>query len=277
MGSIIKPITVAIGLERGAVSETTTYTDTGTIERSGYTIGNYDGRARGTVVLQEILSQSLNTGAAFVAEEVGRESFIQGLERFAINQETGIDLPYETVGSIESLKSKAAIDLVTASFGQGIALTPIATIRALSALGNGGLLPEPHVVKEIRYNNGVVRPITHAVTERALSQETSRRITDMLVKVVDGPLAGGKVTMEKYAIAAKTGTAQIGEADGSGYKDDVYNHVFFGYFPAYKPEFLIYIFLEEPQGVKYASETLAIPFKELVEFLISYYRIPPDR
>ena len=99
----------------------------------------------------------------------------------------------------------------------------------------------------------------------------------MLVEVVDTALKGGTVKKDRYSIAAKTGTAQIAKAGERGYYDDRYLHSFFGYFPAYDPEFLIFLYHVEPQGARYASETLTDPFMDIVDFLINYYNIPPDR
>ena len=99
----------------------------------------------------------------------------------------------------------------------------------------------------------------------------------MLVRVVDEALLGGTVMMPHYSIAAKTGTAQIANRETGGYYDDRALHSFFGYFPAYNPRFLIFLYAEEPKGVRYASQTLTPPFINLAKFLISYYEIPPDR
>jgi len=110
-----------------------------------------------------------------------------------------------------------------------------------------------------------------------ITKETSEEITRMLVEVVDSALKNGKVKKEHYSIAAKTGTAQIAKVGERGYYDDRYLHSFFGYFPAYDPDFLIFLFHTEPQGVRYASQTLTEPFYQLVDFLINYYEIPPDR
>lgn len=99
----------------------------------------------------------------------------------------------------------------------------------------------------------------------------------MLVEVVDTALKGGKAKNEYYTVAAKTGTAQISNPETKKYYDDRFLHSFFGYFPAYDPQFLIFLYTVEPKGVQYASETLTDPFLEIVQFLINYYAVPPDR
>ena len=99
----------------------------------------------------------------------------------------------------------------------------------------------------------------------------------MLTVVVDEALQGGKVALPNYSIAAKTGTAQIADHVNGGYYEDRYLHSFFGYFPAYDPEFLVFLYTVEPEGVRYASETLTEPFMDIAKFLINYYNLPPDR
>ncbi len=277
MGSIIKPLTMAAGLDAGVVTATTTYDDKGFLELDGKRISNYDGVARGVVPLQEFLNQSLNTGAAFVAGRLGHERMRKYFTAYGFGEETGIDLPNEVHGLIDNLKSPRDIEYATASFGQGIALTPIETVRALATLGNGGVLVTPHIVERIKYETGVSKTVGYHDGERVLKAETSEEITRMLVEVVDKALVGGAVSLPHYSIAAKTGTAQIAEASSRGYYSDRYLHSFFGYFPAYDPRFLVFLFTIEPQGVKYASQTLVTPFMNTAKFLINYYDIPPDR
>jgi stage V sporulation protein D (sporulation-specific penicillin-binding protein) len=277
LGSIIKPLTVAAGLDADVITPYSTYYDAGFIELDEYTIKNYDGRGRGTVSMQEVLNQSLNTGVSHIAKLLGKERFRKYFYGLKLGSETGIDLPNEAHGLVNNLESPREVEYATASFGQGIALTPIATVRALSTLANGGILITPHLVKSVEYENGDVHDVGYADGERVFSEKTSEDITRMLVNVVDVALKGGKAKNPYYTVAAKTGTAQIADEVNGGYYDDRYLHSFFGYFPAYDPKFLIFLYTVEPKGVEYASETLTDPFMDLVQFLINYYALPPDR
>lgn len=277
MGSIIKALTMAAGLDNGTVTAQSTYYDAGFLELNKKRIQNYDGRGRGVVNMQEVLNQSLNTGAAYVALKMGNSKFAQYMRSYGIDTETGIDLPNETKGLSSNLDSTRAIEMATASYGQGIAMTPVETVRALSVLANGGKLITPHIVKRIEYPSKLFKKITMDPGKQVLKPETSEEITRMLVGVVDTALAGGKAKLPDHSIAAKTGTAQMADEGTKGYAEGKYLHSFFGYFPAYDPQFLVFLFHTYPKGVRYASETLTEPFMDITKFLINYYEIPPDR
>lgn len=277
MGSIVKPLTMASGIDAGVVTPTTRYNDQGFVIVNGAKVSNFDGRGRGDVSMQTVLSDSLNTGVAFVTQKLGNEALTEYFLSLGFGEETGIDLPGEVHGLVNNLNSPRDIEHVTASFGQGIALTPIEMVRALSALGNGGYLPNPHLVKRIEYADGSSKELTYDEREQVFKTETSEQITRMLVKVVDEALLKGTVKIPRYSVAAKTGTAQMAKEGGGGYYDDRYLHSFFGYFPAYKPRFIVFLFTVYPKGAEYASHTLTMPFIDLVKFLINYYEIPPDR
>jgi len=275
MGSIVKPLTVAIGLDTKSITAQTTYNDKGSETMDGYTFYNYDKKARGVVDMQQVLNKSLNTGVSFIVQQVGNEKFGDYMKKLFKNK-TEIDLPNESSSLFANLNSNRDIENATASFGQGIAMSPVSITRALASLGNGGKLVHPHLVKKIEYNLGFSKNIQQNDPVQIFEQETSEEITRMLVNVVDEALRGGEVALNNYSIAAKTGTAQIPSPDG-GYYDDKFLHSFFGYFPAYDPQFIVFLYHIEPQGAEYASETLTEPFMDITKFLINHYDVEPDR
>ncbi|MDP4020529.1 MAG: penicillin-binding protein 2 [Candidatus Adlerbacteria bacterium] len=278
MGSIMKPLTMAVGLDSGAITSNTTYYDTGEITLDGKTIRNHDGKARGTIPMQQVLSQSLNLGASFIAMQAGKDTMRDYfLNKFKLGNETGIDLPGELHGLVENLQSPRQVEYSTAAFGQGIAVTPIQMARALATLGNDGMLVTPHLVRSIRYDTGLTEELSWGQGERAMSEKTAREVSRMLTEVVDTALLEGKIKFEHYSVAAKTGTAQIANPQGGGYYEDRFLHSFFGYFPSYDARFIVFLFAVEPQGAPFSSQTFAWPFYNLTQFLISYYDIPPDR
>ena len=276
MGSILKPLTIAAALDSNVINQDTKYNDTGMVEFNNYKIFNYDRVARGpNTSLQNILDKSLNVGIAFVIQQLGREKLQEYFFEYGFGKETGIDLPNESAGLVKNLKSGVMVDAVTAGFGQGIALTPIQTIRALATLANGGRLINPHVLDSITNHlsqNKQIIPDEGKIIFKNAS--TSQIISQMLVQVVDITMKSGN---PKHSVAAKTGTAQIPNPQTGKYFKDRYLHSFFGYFPAQNPKYIIFLYQIHPQGAEYSSQTLKSPFFDLVQFLISYYKIPPDR
>jgi cell division protein FtsI/penicillin-binding protein 2 len=277
MGSIIKPLTMAAGIDAGLITATTTYNDTGFVMINGKKVSNFDGKARGITDMQQVLSQSLNVGVAYVTHLLGNKLFTSYMYNFGINEKTNIDLPNEAHNLTKNLDVNRELEHANASFGQGIALTPISTVRALSSIANGGVLVNPHLVKQINYKIGISKEIPIVQGRRVIKRETAEEVTRMMVYSVDNVLAGGKYKMPGYSIAAKTGTAQIAKSGGGGYSDTDFLHSFIGYFPAYNPKFFIFLYTLKPKGVQYGSETLTAPFMDIVKFLINYYEVPPDR
>ena len=278
MGSIIKPLTMAAGIDSGAVTPTTTYNDTGCITVDKSRVCNYDFKARGVIPMQQILSQSLNVGASFIATQMGQNTMRDYfLNHYDLGSVTGIDLPGEQHGLMNNLSQTEQVDYDTAAFGQGIAMTPVATVRALATLANGGYLVTPHLVSAIHYDNGLSQTVTWPKTGPVLKASTTEAVSQMLTTVVDTVLANGAVKMQHYSMAAKTGTAQIVDHSTGNYYTDKYLHSYFGYLPSYNAKFIIFLFAYEPVGAPYASETWSGTFIDLTRFLINYYNVPPDR
>lgn len=278
MGSVVKPLTIAAALDLGVITPETIYDDPGIMIIDGREVGNFDKRARGQVNFQEVLNQSLNTGAVTAMRKMGIENFRRYFKNYGLTEKTGVDLPNEALGLVDNLNSPREVEYATASFGQGFAVTPLTIVRAFASLANGGTLIQPHVVKKINYQSTLTKAIAPPAERRVLKPETSEMISRMLTRVVDEALQQGRVKNPHYQIAAKTGTAQLIAKEGTGgYDKNHYLHSFFGYFPSSAPKFLIFLYAVRPQGADYASETLTEPFMDLTEFLINYYQIPPDR
>ncbi|MCK6462900.1 MAG: penicillin-binding protein 2 [Candidatus Pacebacteria bacterium] len=277
MGSIMKPLTIAAAIDSGSITASTTYEDKGFVDFKNARIKNYDGKARGFVNMQKVLDDSLNTGAVFAMQKTGKEKFLRYLLDFGLSEKTGVDLPREVSGKLSNLiNGKNDIEYATASFGQGIAVTPLEITVALSSLANGGVIMKPYIVKEEIVNGLKNRENAPTESRQPIKKETAEEITKMLVNVVDKALLQGQYKLDRYSVAAKTGTAQIASS-GGGYLEEEYLHTFFGYAPAYNPKFLAFIYILKPQGVKYAAHSLTEPFMDITKFLLNYYEVPPDR
>ncbi|MEK7104810.1 MAG: penicillin-binding protein 2 [Patescibacteria group bacterium] len=277
-GSVVKPLVMAGALDAGVVTANTTYDDKGSVIVENQVISNFDKKGRGPgTTMQEVLSQSLNTGMVFVYKKLGKEKLRDYMLSYGIKEKTGIDLPNETGGLISNIINVTRdFEYANAAFGQGIALTPMEMIRALASLSNGGKLVVPHIVQKIKYNNGTEKNMTYQTTPTKISETTGTEITRMLVNAMDKNL-GASEKLERYSVAAKTGTAQVADNTNGGYYEDRYTHSFMGYFPAYDPKFIIFLYAINPKGVPYAIQTWGDPFLGITNFLINYYEIPPDR
>ncbi|MFA6520478.1 MAG: penicillin-binding protein 2 [Candidatus Paceibacterota bacterium] len=275
-GSVVKPLVMAAALNEGVLTASTQYNDKGSVIVEKKEIFNFDKKARGPgTTMQDVLNQSLNTGMVFVEGKLGKINLRNYLLAFGIKDKTGIDLPNETSGLVSNiLTSPREIEYANAAFGQGIALTPIELVRALASLGNGGNLVVPHVVKEIKYNNGTSKKMTYPTIPTKISKVTAQEISRMLVTVMD---KGLKVGLEHFSVAVKTGTAQVADNTSGGYYEDKHTHSFVGYFPAYDPKFIIFLYAINPKEVQYAATTWTVPFLDITKFLLNYYDVPPDR
>ena len=186
-------------------------------------------------------------------------------------------MPNETSGVVSNLNPPREIEYAHAAFGQGIAITPVEMVRALASLSNGGNLVTPHVVKEIKYKTGLSKQMVYPTSRAKITKETAEEITGMLVNVMDKAISGGTEKLEHFSLAVKTGTAQVADSTNGGYYTDRHTHSFFGYFPAYNPEFIVFLYAINPKGVLYAATTWSDAFLDTTKFLLNYYEVPPDR
>lgn len=274
-GSVFKPFTMAVALDTQKLSPTSEYTDKGYVRIGGYTIKNSNEKTYGQKTMTNVLELSINTGAVYMEEAAGHDLFREYIQRFGFGVWTEVDLQGEIPGDIRNVLSTSRdINFATASFGQGIAVTPIQLISAFSAFANGGNIMKPHVVKEIVTAAGDRTVITPVVVGSPISAKTAAQMTSVLVSVVENGY-GKKAAVKGYKVAGKTGTAQIPD-EGGGYSEDRTIHSFIGYAPAYDPRFVVLIKVENPQGINFASDSIAPLFSEIAEYILHYYAIPPD-
>jgi cell division protein FtsI/penicillin-binding protein 2 len=280
LGSVVKALTLAAGIDAKVITPESTYVDKGFVELNGSKLRNFDGKGRGVTTMQTVLSESLNTGVVHVMQKLGRESFRNYLYGFGLNSMTGIDLPGEVNNQVANLKSTRDVEYGTASFGQGIALTPITAIRAFSALANDGVPVNPYIVSEIRYPEGTSKKVEPKTSLPAvISPESSAVISQMLTTAFEGSSAGraSGAKAGPWNIAGKTGTAQIAKESGGGYYSDRFLHSVLGYFPATNPRYVVLMYMVNPQGERFSSNTIAYSYAETARFVLNYYQIPPDR
>lgn len=271
-GSVFKSITMAAGLNEELITATTKYVDKGYVKIGGHTLRNYDRRIWGEETMTRVLENSINTGAVFVQKLLPNNIFLDYIEKFGIFEKSGIDLR-ETYSENREIKQARPINFATASYGQGIEMTAIQLVRAYSAIANEGKLVSPYLVEK---GNVGVRPRQDSQPQ-IISQKAASQLTAILVNVVENGSAR-RAKIPGYYIAAKTGTSQIAfSALGipkPGYSEKTIQTVA-GFFPAFSPQFLILVKLDNPKTR--IAEYSAVPiFHELAEHIIHQYQIPPD-
>lgn len=274
-GSIMKPITMAIGLDTGKVSPNTEYVDTGSISEAGYTINNAENKVYGRSSMIKVLEESINTGMIFVERLVGNNDFREALKRFGFGAKTGVRLPAEHAGNLKNLDNvRGDLQFFTASFGQGITATPLQLAMAYAALANGGVLMQPQIVDQFIKADGTIVPVESREVRRVISQEASEQIGKMLRSVVVNG-HGKRADVPGYLVGGKTGTAQVAKTGEKGYADGQTIGSFAGYAPINDPKFAILVKFDNPKDVIWAESSAAPTFGKIMEFLLSYARIQP--
>jgi cell division protein FtsI/penicillin-binding protein 2 len=277
-GSVFKPFTMAAGLDLGKVKPDTKYTDNGVLKFKGGVIYNYSNRTYGEQTMTNVLEKSINTGAVFVEQAIGEKNFIDYIKKYGFEELTSVDLVGEVFSKNKNLETGRDINLATAAFGQGVELTPIQVLQGFSALVNGGTIWKPHIVKKVINQNNEEKTIEPELRKSdVIKKETSEKLVEMLVSVVENGF-GKKARVNGHYIGGKTGTAQVPWTalgiEKAGYSDKTVQS-FIGFFPAYKPQFLIMVKLDNPNTK--TAEYSAIPaFHELAEYIINYYQIAPE-
>lgn len=276
-GSMFKAVTMASALNEKVVTAETTYEDTGSVTISHRTLSNFHGKVYGVVNMTQVLEKSINTGAVFAESKIGNKTFLKYLEKFGIFEKTNIELPGEVYSKNTVLKSGRDVNFATAAFGQGIEMTPANLIRAFSILANGGKLINLNIVESVQDGDKATKTETKVLKEGIISKDALSQLTKMLVQVTESGY-GKKAKVAGYYVAGKTGTSQIPFSSlgisKAGYSDETWQS-FIGFYPAFEPKFLMLVKLDNP-NTSTAEYSAAPVFGKLAQYILNYYKIPPD-
>lgn len=281
-GSIFKVITMAAGLDQGKVTPQTTYEDKGMVKIPGWSIpiknSDFDQKGgHGVVDMSYVLESSLNTGAIFVMQKTGEDIFAEYVMNFGFGEKTGIELETETDGDIKNLqrKNKRPVEVATATYGQGITVTPLQMVSSYAAIANGGILMKPYLVKEMIKPNGEKIVTKPQQVRRVISERTATILSGMMVNVIEKG-HGKKAGVKGYYIGGKTGTAQVAKS-GGGYEKTAHIGSFCGYGPIEDPKFVMLVKLDNPRDVEWAESSAAPLFGDIAQFILNYYQVPTER
>lgn len=286
-GSVQKPITIAIALETKSIEADYECLDktgsldlfkaTGYEDLKGRYIYTWNKKAEGLLSISGILAKSNNPCAAQIGLKIPFANFYSSMKEFGIGQFIGVGLQEESTSYLRPYEQWTKLDLITASFGQGVSATPLQVISALSTLANGGKRMRPYIISEITDAKETIK-IQPQVLAEPISKETATIVTNALEEAVQKDSLGGMVKeLKKYSIAAKTGTAQIAKLDAEGYSDQITNTTTVGYAPADDPKIIILVKLEEPQISAYASLTSVPVWRDIFLSLTDILEIQKDK
>ena len=272
-GSVLKVLTMAAALDAGTVRPETTFIDTGAIEVGGITIQNWNRDAWGEQNMTGCLQHSLNVCLAWISSQMGSQSFYGYMDRFGLGHPTGVDLSGEAPGRLKRPGDGDwyPVDLGTNAFGQGIAVTPLQLLTAASAIANEGKMATPHVLYSM-LRDGHQYNVPSQYAGSPISAETARTLNEMLAVSLEQE--SSLALLPGYRLAGKTGTAQI--PTDYGYDGFHTNVSFVGWGPVDDPQFMVYIWMEQPSTSIWASETASPVFAKVAEQTVILLNIPPD-
>lgn len=274
-GSTFKPLIMSAALDAKAVSPETRCTIChGPITLGGYTIHTWNDKYYKDTNMVDVIMHSDNMGMVFVSQKLGLDKTLKYLQKFGIGSLTGIDLQGEISLPLKPKKNWYQVDLATVSFGQGISLTPIELLSAISAIANEGKRMEPHVVSKVEDTNGFITKIYPKQIDMPIDAKTAKVMTEIMVNAVNKGEAN-YARLKGYRIAGKTGTASIpirGHYDPSQTIAS-----FVGFAPADNPKFAMLVIYDRPTASIYGAETAAPTFFSIAKDLLLYYGISPNQ
>ena len=274
-GSTFKPFLVAGALEEGIVKETDLFNcENGHYAIADRVIHEANNGHHNALSLRDILKYSSNIGSVKVGEKLGKEKFYEYIRKFGFGAKSGIDLPGEVSGLLRPVENWTRVDAATIAFGQGISVTAIQLITALSTVANQGVMMKPFVVRGLMDRAGNMVQVTRpTVVRRVISPETARRLTAILTDVVGTEDGTGKhARIVNVAVAGKTGTSQKFDFSRKAYSRERVKTSFMGFFPSENPQIAILVILDEPQRDKWGGVAAAPVFKSIGEQLLTCFK-----
>ena len=276
-GSTFKIMTLATSLEEQTVNLfEDTYYDDGSVNVDGATIHCWKSGGHGAQTFLEVVENSCNPGFVELGQRLGTNTLMSYINNFGFGAKTGIDLNGESNGILFNIDKMGPVELATTAFGQGISVTPIQQVTAVSAAINGGTLYEPYLVKEMLEpeTKSVIYTKEPVMRRKVISEETSKLVRYALESVVANG-SGRSAYIENYRVGGKTGTAQ--KVQNGVYMDGNYILSFIGFMPADDPEIVVYVAIDHPQGVTQYGGVVAAPIaKSVLETAISVLDIEPS-
>ncbi len=276
-GSTFKLLTTSIALEEGVTDLKQTYNCTGSIQVAGETIHCWAyPNTHGTQSLKEAVGNSCNPVFVQLASKIGIDKFYDYMATFGITGTTGIDFPGEGTALLQSKENAGPVGLATIGFGQGVAVTPIQLITAVSSLGNNGKMMKPRLVKELKDSSGkTVQSFSSEIVRQVVSEETASEMCDIMEYVVEEG-GGGNAKVAGYRVGCKTGTADKINESGTGYSNDTYSSCI-AMAPIDDPQVAVLVIVDSPKGVHYGSVTAAPGVKQILSDTLRYLNVSPDK
>jgi cell division protein FtsI (penicillin-binding protein 3) len=274
-GSTMKIFSAAAAIETGQCSPHTIFY----CENGAYQVGAnvvHDIKPHGWLSLEQIIKYSSNIGAVKLGEMVGAQYLAGTLRHFGFGDQTGIDCPGETPGSLAPHQRWSEIDTGAIAFGQGISVSAIQLAAAVSAIANDGVLMRPYLVEKITDGSGrVVQTHKPEPVRRAIAPETARTVNKMMRGVIGSGGTGTNAALEGYSVCGKTGTAQKIDQNGT-YAGDKFTASFIGFAPATRPEVAIVIVVDEPRQEHYGGIVAAPVFRRIAQETLNYLNVAPE-
>ncbi|PZE22657.1 stage V sporulation protein D [Paenibacillus xerothermodurans] len=273
-GSTFKIITLAAALQEKKVNLTDPFSDPGFIQVAGARLRCWKRGGHGSETFLQVVENSCNPGFVVMGQKLGKEKLFEYIHNFGFGKKTGIDLGGEENGILFKLSRVGPVELATTSFGQGVSVTPIQQITAVSAAINGGKLYRPHVARA--WYNPVTGDMAEAVkpemVRQVISEETSKQVRETLESVVANG-TGRNAFIDGYRVGGKTGTAQ--KVINGRYSANEHIVSFIGFAPADDPKVVVYAAVDNPKGLQFGGLIAAPLVKNIMEEALRYMKVPP--